>query len=513
MVVRSRLCVAAALLLGLSSTLARAQNTPVAPASVPAPVISGTPAPAQQVPVPLTSAPALPALVEPPFLQEAVNAGKLPPVAERVPSLPAVATSNGLRPGRYGGTLRILGGSAKDTRTLVVYGYARLVGFDPDYNIVPDLAASYEVEEGRRFTFHLRPGHRWSDGAPFDAENFRYYWEDIANDAEMSRFGPPAELLVEGEKPVVEFPDQHTIRYTWPKPNPYFLPALAGAQPLEIFRPSHYLKQFHAKHAGLEAVEKMAEEEDERNWVSLHFSKDRAYRNDNIKLPSIQPWILKTKPPSDRFIFERNPYYHRVDASGKQLPYIDKVALTVSNSQLVPARVASGEADLQGAYLGFGNYTFLKGAEERSEYQVRRWVAGKGSRVALYPNLNNADPAWRELFRNVEFRRALSVSINREDINNAIFYGLASPATIRCCRARLCSRRSSGPSGPSTIPIWPMRCLTGSGSRSAIRTARAFCRTAAPCRSWWKRLARIPSRPMFWNWCATTGARSASACS
>ena len=69
----------------------------------------------------------------------------------------------------------------------------------------------------------------------------------------------PIASCVAGEKPLVEFPDAATVRYSWSKPNPYFLPALAGAQPLEIFRPAHYLKQFHARYAGLETVEKMAE--------------------------------------------------------------------------------------------------------------------------------------------------------------------------------------------------------------------------------------------------------------
>jgi peptide/nickel transport system substrate-binding protein len=374
--------------------------------------------------------PSLPAMVEPSFFEAAVAAGELPPVSARIPSQPAIETFAGTEksPGRYGGTLRILGGSAKDTRTLVVYGYARLVGYNPAYEIVPDLAASVEVEEGRRFTFHLRPGHRWSDGSPFTSEDFRYYWHDVANDPEMSRFGPPSELMVAGEKPLVEFPDATTVRYSWSKPNPYFLPALAGAQPLEIFRPAHYLKQFHARYTGLETVEKMAEDEGERNWVALHYSKDRSYRNDNLDLPTLQPWVLKTDPPSDRFIFERNPYFHRVDSRGRQLPYIDRVALTIAGSSLIPAKAAAAEADLQGAYLGFSNYTFLKQAEQRSGYQLRRWLAAKGARVALYPNLNVTDPAWRELFRNANFRRALSIAINREDINNAIFYGLATPS-------------------------------------------------------------------------------------
>jgi peptide/nickel transport system substrate-binding protein len=369
-------------------------------------------------------------LVEPPALQAAVTAGELPPIAERIPAHPAVATLDapGRGLGRYGGTLRIIGGSAKDTRTLVVYGYARLVVYDERYEIVPDIAESVDVEEGRRFTFHLRPGHRWSDGAPFTSADFRYYWDDLANDAEMSRFGPPSELMVEGEKPNVETPDPLTVIYSWPKPNPYFLPALAAAQPLDIFRPSHYLKQFHARYAGLETVKKLAEEAGQRNWVALHFNMDRSYRNDNPDLPTLQPWVLKTDPPSDRFIFARNPYYHRIDTAGRQLPYIDEVALSIASPSLIPAKVASGEADLQGAYLSFANYTFLKQAEERGQYDVRRWLAAKGSRMALYPNLNAKDPEWRKLFQNADFRRALSLAVNRDDINKAIFYGLAKPA-------------------------------------------------------------------------------------
>jgi peptide/nickel transport system substrate-binding protein len=127
-------------------------------------------------------------------------------------------------------------------------------------------------------------------------------------------------------------------------------------------------------------------------------------------------------------MFERNRYYYRVDEAGHQLPYIDEVAITVSSSDLIPAKVASGEADLQGAYLAFSNFTFLKEAEERSNYKVRRWQGTKGARVALFPDLNNIDPVMRDLFRNADFRRALSVAIDRDDINNTIFYGVAFPS-------------------------------------------------------------------------------------
>lgn len=378
----------------------------------------------------VSAPPALANSVEPPFFEAAVKAGELPPVAERIPQHPFVVNyaDTEKTQGKYGGTLRLLGGSAKDTRLMVIYGYSRLVAYDPNFEIVPDIAESVDVEEGRIFTFHLRPGHKWSDGEPFTSEDFRFYWEDVANDAEVSRFGPPKELLVDGERPVVEVPDATTVRYTWSKANSFFLPALAAAQPVEIFRPSHYLKKFHAKYTNVDELKKMAEEAGEDNWVSLLYSKDRSYRNDNLDYPTLQPWVLKTQPPSDRYIFERNPYYYRVDEAGQQLPYIDKVAITVSSSDLIPAKVASGEADLQGAYLAFSNFTFLKEAEERSNYEVRRWLGTKGARVALFPDLNNIDPVMRDLFRNADFRRALSVAIDRDDINNTIFYGVAFPS-------------------------------------------------------------------------------------
>ncbi len=373
---------------------------------------------------------AAPTMVEPPFFADAVAAKTLPPVGERIPEHPSIVSYAGTekKPGRYGGTLRIIGGSAKDTRLMVIYGYARLVGYDTNFEIVPDIAESVDVQDSKVFTFHLRPGHKWSDGEPFTSEDFRFYWEDMANDPDVSRFGPPKELLVDGEKPVVEFPDAVTVRYTWTKPNAYFLAALAAAQPVEIFRPAHYLKQFHQKYAGLDAVKKMAEDAGQQNWVALLFSKDRSYRNDNLDYPTLQPWVLKTKPPSDRFVFERNPYFYRVDEAGLQLPYIDQVAMPISNADLIPAKAASGESDLQGGYLAFSNFTFLKEAEERSGYQVRRWLATKGARVALYPDLNTTDAGLRDLFRKAEFRRALSVGIDRDDINNTIFYGVAQPS-------------------------------------------------------------------------------------
>jgi peptide/nickel transport system substrate-binding protein len=165
--------------------------------------------------------------VETPSLEERVRAGDLPPVAERIPEVPSVVRLDGDKtPGRHGGQLRVLMGKEKDIRQIVVYGYARLLCYTPELDLTPDLLRRVDVLENRSFTLHLRPGHRWSDGHPFTSEDFRYYWEDIAQNPELSRSGPPNALVVDGELPTVEYPYAYTVRYSWSRPNPYCLPAL-----------------------------------------------------------------------------------------------------------------------------------------------------------------------------------------------------------------------------------------------------------------------------------------------
>lgn len=366
---------------------------------------------------------------ESPVLAEQVGAGKLPPVAERLPENPYVVGMDGDRkPGKYGGDLNILMARSKDVRQLVVYGYARLVKYNRDFKLVPDILEAIDIEEGRVFTLHLRKGHRWSDGAPFTTEDFRYWWENVANDENLAPSGPPVGLRVNGELPKVEFIDETTVRYSWQAPNPRFLPALARAGPLYIYRPAHYLKQYHTAYGDETTLNEAAKARDQRNWASLHNKLDNQYKNDNIELPSLQPWINTTAKPSERFIFQRNPYFHRVDPEGRQLPYIDRVVMQIASSKIIPAKAGTGESDLQARYLRFDNFTFLRENQDRNGYKTLLWRIGKGSHMTLYPNLNAQDVEWHKLFRDVRVRRALSLAINREEINQVIYFGLALEA-------------------------------------------------------------------------------------
>lgn len=355
-----------------------------------------------------------------------IAAGRLPPIDKRVPQEPLIVSFKEPKEiGRQGGELRTLIGRARDVRLLSVINYTRLVVYNEDFELVPDLVESFEVDDERKFTFHLRRGHKWSDGHPFTSEDFRYFWEDIALNKELNPSGPPIALRIDGELPKVSFPDQYTVRYEWSQRNPYFLPRLAGAAPLYIYRPAHYMKKFHIKYADREALEREVAAAKRRNWAALHNKLDNMFELDNPDLPTLDPWIVTTKPPAIRFVAQRNPYYHRIDGNGYQLPYLDRIILTQADAKLIPAKAGAGEVDMQFRNVSFNNFTFLKENEKRAGYRTLLWRTAKGSHFTLFPNLNCNDPTWRTLLRDARFRQALSLGIDRQGINESLFFGLA----------------------------------------------------------------------------------------
>src|SRR5260370_11426649 len=317
----------------------------------------------------------LPTLQETPMFAERVKSGALPPVAKRIPEQPWVVKrfpgDDG--PGRPGGQLNMLVSSARDTSLMTVYSYTRLIVYDDKFKLHPDILESYESKEGREFTFKLRAGHRWSDGHPFTTEDFRVFWEDVANNKELSPSGPSVELLVDGQPPKVEIIDERTIKYTWDKPNPYFIESQARAAPLFLFRPTHYLNQFHPKYTDPAEIAKAARGGQQCSWVQIHRRLDVMFNNDNVDLPSLNPWINTTPSPAQRFVFVRNPYYHRIDENGQQLPYVDRIIFTVAATNLIPAKTGLGESDLQSRYLSMRDYNYLQKSAKNSGVDVRLW--------------------------------------------------------------------------------------------------------------------------------------------
>ena len=367
------------------------------------------------------------AIPEVPALQDQVDKGLLPAVFERLPESPKIQSFVGKEVGQYGGQIKMLMGKSKDIRMMVVYGYSRLVGYDDKLKLQADILEKIDVEEGRKFTLHIRPGHRWSDGTEFTAEDFRFFWQDKANHPVLSPYGPPPAMMRSPEIPRFKVIDKYTVSYTWKVPNPYFLPALAAPRPLFIYMPAHYMKQFHADYLSDEELAEKVEKAKKRNWRGMFVSQGRQYKLTNPALPTLQPWMNTTKPPSERFVFKRNPYFHRVDPQGKQLPYVDDVIINIASGGLIPAKTGSGESDLQARHLRLDNYTFLKEGESKNDFKVNIWGTGRGAHIALYPNLTAKEPKWRKLMQKTDFRRALSLAVNRDEINQVVYFGLAKP--------------------------------------------------------------------------------------
>ncbi|MEM1075368.1 MAG: ABC transporter substrate-binding protein [Pseudomonadota bacterium] len=367
--------------------------------------------------------------VESSFWAQEVASGNLPPVTQRLPDAAKVVdmTAKGRTYGKQGGTLRTLVSRSKDVRQMVVYGYARLVGYTQNYDLFPDILKDIEVESGRKFTLHLRPGHKWSDGHPFTSADFRYFWEHVALNEELSPSGPPQNLFVDGVLAQMSFPDEHTVVIEWPSPNPRFLQLLAQASPFFIYRPAHYLKQFHADFTDAKTLKRAIKKARVRTWAALHNDKDNMYKFDNPNLPTLQPWMNASKTDSSRKLFVRNPFYHRIDTRGVQLPYIDIVEMTIVGGGLIAAKANAGEVDLQARGLSFPDISILKKGEvDGAGYRTLLWANGAANQITIYPNLNFADPVWREIMRDARFRRALSLGIDRRMINRALYFGLAT---------------------------------------------------------------------------------------
>lgn len=367
-----------------------------------------------------------PAPAEPPFLAAKVADGSLPPLAQRLPKTPLVADMliRQRSLGQYGGEIRTLAAKARDLRYINVIGYTRLVGYDEHLNLEPDILQAVDSDGDKVFTFTLREGHRWSDGAPFTTEDFRFYWEDVALNPKLNPAGPPAFMLVDGEKPKVEVLDATHIRYSWSKPNPAFLPSLALPRPIWIYSPAHYLKRFHKKYGDADKLALMAAERQMTSWATLYNKLDDPYENSNPDMPTLDPWHVVTRPPAQQYVFERNPYYHRVDPKGRQLPYIDRVIVSISSAGLFAAKANAGEVDLLAWGLSTSDIPTLKEGEASHDYRTLAWPIARGSAFALYPNLTTNDPVWRSVLRDVRFRRALSLAIDRHTLNNSLWFRL-----------------------------------------------------------------------------------------
>jgi peptide/nickel transport system substrate-binding protein len=374
---------------------------------------------------------------EAPVLAEMVSAGQLPPVDERLPENPLVVEPVE-EVGVYGGTwLLLIDNQIRIGDVADFNGFGLLMWNREQTAPAPSLVESWDVEnEGREFVLHLRPGLKWSDGEPFTADDIIFWYEDIVLNDELMPVKPAFLITASGALGTIEKVDDFTLRYIFEEPHGLFITLLT--KEIWTYAPEHYLSQFHVDHVDEATLNETMAAEGMDTWVDLFWYKAAFGPNGTIgmgnpELPTMFPWIATTEPPSERFIFERNPYFWMVDPAGNQLPYIDRVDTRVVDPEVMNLQITAGEPNFQvSRVMSFQDIPLYVQYAEENEYRVIQWGDLQVSEAAIWINQNTPDPVDREIYQDVRFRHALSLAINRERINETLYLGLSRPtqATI-----------------------------------------------------------------------------------
>ena len=416
-------------------TLEACTRQPPTPTTAPArPTTVATAAP--QPTAPPTAAP-LAKFNEAPMLADLVKAGKLPPVEQRLPPQPQV-----IKPvqevGQYGGTMRVAIGNANqlfgDPQSVI--GTECILRIDRDFNsITGGLCESWEFsKDATEQILHLRKGLKWSDGAPFTTEDCLFDWEDCKLNKDLNPAGPPSAWRVGSDRTPMKMQalDPYTLKLTFAAPYPLVILHQAfysGCQYGGLFAPKHYGKQFHAKYADAAALDKLVKDAKFERWTQLFASKMLVGSTipSQVGLPGMTAFIRTADDP-DHHTYERNPYYWKVDTAGNQLPYFDKVIVyIIPDKELLTTRLISGELDFAGHSTYLKNMQLYKKAQTEGKVKIYLWDSTLVSAVLIYPNLTTKDRELREFFQRKNVRYALSLAINRREINDVVHFGLGEP--------------------------------------------------------------------------------------
>ncbi|NLD41986.1 MAG: ABC transporter substrate-binding protein [Chloroflexi bacterium] len=384
-------------------------------------------APPVAAPVP-TPTPALPPSrhQEAPDLQRLVQAGELPPVDERLPSLPLVLEPNGTA-GAYGGALRSSYRRQWSDNTMeMIVGVGleldrlcseRLLAFNRDLTLRPNLCEWWQINpEGTELTIRLREGLCWSDGSPFTTEDVRFYLDHR-----------PGARAAGDEVPT---PDDYTIIFRWREPNP---DAVVDYALRDWYLPSAYLRPFHADFADRAALDDLlSQQEGPITWQNLFAEKSMWQLNPEC--PVLGPWRLALDSPPGQIVLQRNPYFWQVDPDGRQLPYVDHVVLReYAEDETFRMWLVNGELDYQANGLSTADYGWLQEHALDGEYRV--YLSPSTRHLTLQLNLAVADESLHRFANSLLVRQALMLAIDREELNTLHYYGLCTPRQFSPIRA------------------------------------------------------------------------------
>ncbi|MBZ0302393.1 MAG: ABC transporter substrate-binding protein [Anaerolineae bacterium] len=367
---------------------------------------------------------------EAPSLAEKVAAGELPPVEERLPEhddIQVVQPRESV--GQYGGEIKY---NATNPTSFGNIGWSawdqHLMGFSTNWEVVfPNLAKSVEMSDDlTQATVTLRRGLKWSDGVPVTTDDIMFWYENIILHPDLPNM--PAQFVVGGEPAVVEKVDDFTVTFTFSQPNPAFTLIIARTDTGFPIAPRHYLEQWHADLNP--DAQALAESEGYQTWIEafeFHRGGQTGDAEIDTNLPVLKPWVLESVDDFGNKFYVRNPYYWKVDTEGNQLPYIDRqVRMLISDIEVVKLNIQAGELDYADK-LQISDLPVLKASEESGNYSTLLFPADAGAANKYQLNLTVNDPALREIFNDIRFRQALSLAVNREEMNQTLFFGLGVP--------------------------------------------------------------------------------------
>jgi peptide/nickel transport system substrate-binding protein len=430
------------ILMVLALFVAACAGQPAAPA--PADEASVAEAPPEEAPEAAAEA-----ALEAPMLAEKVAAGELPPLEERLPAEPfivgpgVIVTEENLpdwTPGKYGGTLHMAhpgAGWNPDIFIMLNEHVLMAPGISVD-GIRPNIFKGLEVNEDNTvFTFHLREGLKWSDGEPVTTEDVRFMYEDVYLNEKLTPVFPAkfrAGGTPDGDIMALDIVDDFTFTISFTEPYGGLLRELTikGWQGYtDIMQPAHFLKQYHADYTSMEDLKPLLEEQNLTDeWWQVFTAKNcrnwDLTRPQCIGFPSLYPWTRVEADQPGVMLFERNPYYFKVDTAGQQLPYIDQVlSVLVEDSDMVNLNVLTGDVDLVREDTALLKLPLYKENEEKGGFTVTL-LDNHVDPTALFLNYTYDDPVWREVTGDLRFRQALNMAINRQEIIDSIYFGLAS---------------------------------------------------------------------------------------
>jgi len=369
-----------------------------------------------------------------PLLAEMVSKGTLdrygntlPPVEDRVGDpvvIPAVEAI-----GKYGGTWRRFYTSPRDHAS----PRNEQLG---DWNAnglgkYPVMLKSFEMdEECKIVTYHLREGHKWSNGTPFTSEDFRFHYEDLMLNADFTpALSSKYKSVVTKNPMTMSIPDETTVVMEYDDTNCGWMDrgnlngwGTHAPDCWASYSSSEYLKEFHPDYQDAAILAQMIKDEEVDDWVQLMKKRCNGYANN--QLPTLNGWVMLTGSQGPQWTFERNPYFNAIDAAGNQLPYFDYVVMTlVEDGEVGTLKALAGEIDMQGRRMVAGKLPLLLEFQEVGDYRVLQYPSPSPSSWGFQINQSYDMDYVGDLLRKRDFRKALKLAIDKEEIREVSFAG------------------------------------------------------------------------------------------